>query len=168
MLAFALLALGCTGPATAQRGTSLYPIANTHLRPGKVARLNTLLPGGSAPGAGTTSFITSVDGRDVSTVDTAFELLPGCHFVKTATDLVVTGQNATFTAQLEPRVFAFRMRAGFEYSVIVQVADPPASATPGSVYGMERDPNGARTQEIEATTSAGDIPACRAWTPPPS
>ena len=169
-LAWAALAfaLGCLGPATEQRGgTALYPNGLGHLPPAQVARLDALLPGGTAPGGGTTSFIMSVDGRDVSALDTAFELYPGCHLVKTASGLVVTGQNVTFTAQLGPRVFPFRMKAGYEYSVVVRVADPSVSVSHVDIFGTERDPNGARTQEIRPAANVGDLQACKAWTPPP-
>jgi len=165
-LAFALLAFGCFAPGAAKRGTPLYTVANAPFQPNQVARLNALLPGGAAPGLGATSFITSVDGLEVSAVDSAFELLPGCHVVRTADSLVVAAGNTTLTAQLGSRVFAFQMKGGDEYTVVVQLADPSASISRVSVFGIERDPSGAQTQELQSATSADDVKACLARTPP--
>jgi hypothetical protein len=59
------------------------------------------------------------------------------------------------------------MKAGFEYEVVVQVPDTSVSVMRVSVFGTERDPNGARTQEVPAATSIADVQACREWTLPP-
>ncbi len=164
---FAFVALGCVGPGAVQRGTVLYPVGNGPLPINQVARLHSVMPGGSAPGGGSTSFIQTVDGRDVSTVDTAFELLPGCHLVQTAPNLVVATGRSILHAKLRKRLFPFRMKAGFEYEVVVQAPDSSVSLVRLSVLATERDPSGARTEDVPAATSADDVRACRAWTPPP-
>jgi hypothetical protein len=62
---------------------------------------------GSATGGGSTAFIKKVDDRDVSTIDTAFELLPGCHLVETAPSLLVATGITMFTAQLGKCFFPY-------------------------------------------------------------
>lgn len=124
------------------------------------------MPGGSSPGTGASSFIKTVDDRDVSTLDNPFELLPGCHLVATESNLVVANENISFRGEIGARVFPFRMKAGYEYAVVVEFSQSMGGDAHVSVNGVERDSTGKEIQTVSAATSADDLRACRAWTAP--
>jgi hypothetical protein len=167
-LSLVVLACGCFAPPAETRGTPLYQVGPERPPANQVASLGTILPGGSSPGGGASSFIKSIDGRDVSTTDTAFELLPGCHVVETQSGLVVTNETMTFRGQLGTRVFPFQMRAGYQYLVLVEFSPIAGGSVHVSVSGEERDARGTRMQQVAAAKSTADVTACRAWMPPPS
>jgi hypothetical protein len=167
VVAFAA-ACGCFAAPTAQRGYPLYQVGPERPPANQVASLATILPGGSTPGGGAISFIKSIDGRDVSTLEGAFELMPGCHVVETESGLVVTNETITFRGELGTRIFPFRMLPGHQYLVVVEFAPSMGSTVRVSVYAEERDASGARTQQVPPATSPAEVQACRAWTPPPS
>jgi len=160
-----LLAPGCMANRAAQRG---YPLYAGALPPDQVARLQVVVPGGAVPGSGATSFIKTVDGRDVSTLDSLFELLPGCHLVSTERSLLVGNGNVTVRGDLGPRVFPFRMKAGYEYAVVVEFGSFIGSSVRVSISGVERDPAGKQTETVPAATSLADLSACKAWHPTPN
>jgi hypothetical protein len=81
LLSLATAAVGCLAPP--ERGLPLYAAGAAAVPSGQVATLDVQVPFPSAPGAVRT-FIQSVDGRDVATLASPFELLPGCHVVETA------------------------------------------------------------------------------------
>jgi hypothetical protein len=81
ILSVVLVACGCLAPPSAQRGHALYPAATPRLPLDQVARLSVVVQLG-APQIGATAVIKSVDGREVGSAGTAFELLPGCHVVE--------------------------------------------------------------------------------------
>jgi hypothetical protein len=151
-------------PAVAQRGYALYPVANPPPAPGQVAQLNAIMPVGAGAGDGASSFIKAVDGRDVSALEAPFELLPGCHLVATDDKLVLANAAVSFSGLIGTRVFPFRMKAGHEYEVVVELTDTSGSSGRLSIYGVERTPTGA-TQTIPAASSPSDLQACRAWRP---
>jgi hypothetical protein len=161
-----LLALtpGCMANRAAQRG---YPLYAGTLPPDQVARLQVVTPGGAVPGSGATSFIKTVDGRDVSTLDSLFELLPGCHLVSTERSLLVGNENVTVRADLGTRVLPFRMKAGYEYAVVVEFGSFVGSTARASISAVERDPAGKQTETVPPATSLNDLSACKAWHPTP-
>ena len=161
-LAAAVLGTGCLAGPAGGRGSPLYPVGPAKPSPGEVATLDYRRPSGSAPGVGSPSFIRSVDGRDVSTLTAPFELLPGCHVVETAGRPVTAGKLAAYTGDLGPHLFALRMRAAHEYTV-VEEAEPVGGFASISVHAIERDPAGKQTQQIPASTGDSDVQACRAW-----
>jgi hypothetical protein len=101
-----------------------------------------------------------VDGRDVSTLDTAFELLPGCHVVQTASRLFVANEVMSWSGELGSRTFAFEMKPGYSYTVVVEFAEHMGNAASVSVYGVEQDPKGAETVKIAPLAPGADAQAC--------
>ena len=163
LLSLAPVAFGCIHGTTALRGYPLYAADGvTRLPGGEVAQLTVSMPVGASPGGGASAFITSIDGRDVSTLDSAFELRPGCHVVQTSNSFLVATENIRWSGNIGTRVFPFRMKAGFEYSVIVELIESLGGGRV-SVSSVERDPSGAQTQVIEPATSPLDEQACRTW-----
>ena len=168
LLSLALSGSGCAAGTTAARGYPLYTVgAATSLPSNQVAQLSTSMPGGAAPGGGSASFIKTVDGRDVATLDTAFELLPGCHIVETDSNFLVSNQAVTWRGNIGTRVFPLRMRAGCMYTIVVELAESFGRGRV-SVYGVEKDPSGALTQVISAAKSPDEVRGCRAWKAPGS
>lgn len=159
-----LLVSGCLATPVAQRGTPLYPAPNGPLPAGQVARLRVVMPGGVTPGAGASSFIRTVDGREVGE-GTVFELLPGCHVVETQRYVVVSNPNTSFQALLPTLVFPFRMTAGHEYDVVVVMTEPMGSTAQLMVSAQSRNPATGQTTDVRPATGEADLAACRDWKP---
>jgi hypothetical protein len=164
LLTTVVLLCSACAPAVAQLGYALYPATNPPPAPGQVAQLNAIMPVGAGAGDGASSFIKSVDGRDVSALEPPLELLPGCHLVVTDNKLVLANEAVSFSGLVGTRVFPFRMKAGHEYEIVVELTDTSGSSGRLSIYGVERTPTGA-TQTIPPASSPSDLQACRAWRP---
>jgi hypothetical protein len=96
------------------RGYPLYPSSAAPPPPDEIARL--------------VGPITSVDGRDVSTLGGAFELLPGCHAVRTqGQPLDSTNYTAVSGGRPRAMYFVLPMRPGHSY-FIKQVSRTDVSA----------------------------------------
>jgi hypothetical protein len=161
-LSVAFIALRCVR-AEQPPGYPLYPNAGARLPREQVAQLTSSMPGGSAVGAGSLAFIKAIDGRDVSTLDTAFELLQGCHIVETASRLLITNEVMTWHGDIGMRTFAFRMRAGHSYTVKVELVQSMGSSGRVLLFGVEQNSTGTETERIEVAKSAADLQACQAW-----
>ncbi len=168
VLAFgsAVAMAGCFAAGADVRGYPLYSAAEGRLPSSRVAKLSASLPGGASPGVGAAAFIKTVDGREVSTLDTAFELLPGCHIVQTQSRLLVTNEVMSWSGELGSRTFPFRMKPGHTYTVVVELAERFGGTARVSVYGIEQDSSGRTTQTIPPATQAEQVRACQAWAPP--
>jgi hypothetical protein len=152
---------GCMGARTETRGYPLYPESGARPPPAVVAKLSASLPGGAAPSGGSATFIKAVDGRDVSTLDTAFELLPGCHVVETDSRLFVANEVMSWSGEIGSRTFAFEMKPGYSYTVVVELAERMGGSAGVSVYGVEQDERGAETVKIAPLASGAEAQACR-------
>ena len=167
-IACGLIACGCLAPPSAQRGHPLYPATTPRLPLDQIARLRIDLQGVVPPQMGATAFVKSVDGREVGSVDTAFELLPGCHVVEIEHRPYYrsAGRGGTdFPGPVATRVFPFHMKAGHEYVVVVryEIGSYPRS----SAHGVETDPSGEHVQVIAEATSPRDVQACGTSPHPP-
>jgi hypothetical protein len=152
---------GCLATPMASRGYPLYPESGGRLAADQVARLSTLLPGGAAPSGGATSFIKAIDGRTVAGLDTAFELLPGCHVVETERRLVLSSANMSWTVDLGPRAFVFHMKPGHAYTVVVEMAESGGGTARFSVHGTEQSPGGVQMGAVSPTDPVLAAAACR-------
>lgn len=88
-LLLAALTLSCIHAPEQPPGYPLYPTSGTRPARDQVAELVTSMPGGSSFGGGSEALIKKVDGKDVGTLDSSFELLPGCHIVQTSSRLLI-------------------------------------------------------------------------------
>jgi hypothetical protein len=157
-------AAGCL--AAPERGTPLYSPGAAPLPAGQVATLEVQVANPSTR-AGTRTFIEAIDGRNVATLASPFELLPGCHIVETAPHTMNTGGRWVYLpTSSATHVFPIRMEAGHAYRVVETWSMPYGPQATLSVRAVERDWTGAETQELPAATSDADVQACRAWTPP--
>lgn len=125
----------------------------------KVAELVTSMPGGASAGGGSSAFIKSVDGKDVSGLDTAFELMPGCHTVETASQLLVSNEVISWSGEVGARTFAFQMKAGHTYIVNVELRENMGSARV-LIYGIEQDQAGREVQRVEAAKTEQEVRSC--------
>jgi hypothetical protein len=156
------LSLACAHTVAQPSGYPLYANSGARLPHDRVAQLTTLMPGGSSVGGGSAAFIKAVDGKDVSTLDTSFELLPGCHIVQTARELLVANQAITWRGELGSRAFAFHMKPGNTYIVKVDLQEGMSGSARVLVYGIEQDAAGGEVQRLEPTKSMDELRACRA------
>lgn len=161
-LLVAALSLSCVHAGEQPPGYPLYPNSGTRMPRDRVAELTTSMPGGSSVGAGSSAFIKAVDGKDVSTLDTSFELVPGCHLVQTASQLLIANQAITWHGELGSRVFAFQMKPGNTYIVKVELVESMGGTARVLVYGIEQNAAGGEVQRLEPAKSKDDLRACMA------
>lgn len=155
-----MLIAGCGTSSGAFQGYPLYPVSGQRLPDSKIARLSVKLPYGGGPGSGATSFIKAVDRRDVSALDPVFDLLPGCHAVETESHFMMTNGNITWTGELGSRGFAFPMKAGFQYVIVVELRESMGGSGRILVTGVEQDASGKQTREFPAVPPAVALQLC--------
>lgn len=156
------LTLSCVrGNVEEPPGYPLYSNSGARLPRDQVAELQTSMPGGASVGGGSSSFIEMVDGKDVSTTSASFELLPGCHLVKTASRLVIANPTLIWHGQMGHKVFALQMKAGNTYVVKLDLIDHGDGTARSEVYAIEQDAAGSRVQRIEPVKSADEIRGCQ-------
>jgi hypothetical protein len=86
----------------------LYPNPERHLDASKVAKLVALT---NAPVSA--ALLKSVDGKDVTDQGAqAFDLLPGCHVVQTAKNLMIASDYVVWRGAIGSRTFALRIKPG--------------------------------------------------------
>jgi TonB family protein len=138
--------LACASPQT--RGYPLYPQTGP-------------LPDASAV-AELSGYVRSVDGQSVSGYGTVFELLPGCHIVRTPQHWGQSNSLANGVSVTTPElVFALPMRAGHSYEIALIVGDMTAPSANVDVKAYERDAQGSTVQTFSIAQSSRDIAECR-------
>jgi hypothetical protein len=118
----------------------------------------------------TRTFIEAIDGRNVASLSSPFELLPGCHVVETAPHWVSNRRRYVYMPGDGSGIHAFpiRMAAGHAYAVVERWSMPSGALATLTVHAVERDGTGAEIQEFPAAaTSDAAVQSCRASTPPP-
>jgi len=123
----------------------LYP--GDRLGPGQVATLG--------------GYVAWVDGRDVSALGGAFELLPGCHVVTTPTHWGSMYGQGGRSASTGAVTFAVPMQPGYHYLVV-----STAEGTSGPTFHTrtrvdETDPAGNPVRTLERVKTAPELTACR-------
>jgi hypothetical protein len=148
------------GCASTPRGYPLYSESIGRLPVAHVARLNTSMPVGASPYGGAASFIRAVDGWQVSHLDRAFELLPGCHVVETEGRVIVASGNTTQSPAVGSQAFVLHMKPGYEYVVVVEMYEGMTDPAPMLVHTVEKDPSGAPTGTVAPVDPAAAAQAC--------
>lgn len=142
--------LGCAGCiAGSSRGVPLYTAAE---RPG-VDQVATL--GG---------YVATVDGREVRSSGTVFELLPGCHFIETPQKWGGENPSGGLVAITGTHLFVVPMVATHSYVV---VSDTVTLGLNGSL-SLRMDETDAGGQPVRSFLPYGtpaEIEACRRWRP---
>jgi hypothetical protein len=97
--------------------------------------------------------LASVDGADVSSLGSAFEVLPGCHVVLTRNEAVESTNTVTALGQTGGRAFVISMKPGYSFyfrrEVTGQVTAAVGNGLGAHVFADERDPSGASRRSIE-------------------
>jgi hypothetical protein len=109
-------------------------------------------------------YVATVDGREVRSLGSVFELLPGCHFVETPKQWGGQNPSGGLVATTGTQMFAVPMLATHNYVVVTDT--------------VTNGPNGSLTIRIDETDVAGllvrsfppyatraEIEACRQWRP---
>jgi hypothetical protein len=141
----ALFVTGCVGGVG--RGYPLYAPAEVPLEPGQVARLS--------------GYVHDVDGRDVTEHGSTFELLPGCHVIGTLSKWgTFDPRSGGVSADTGRWVYAIPMKAGYAYTITVDI--PSSSAPTGDVFVIARefDARGDATRSFAPVRTAQDVSAC--------
>src|ERR1017187_308401 len=130
--------------------------------------------------------IATVDGREVASKGTVFELLPGCHVVTLQRKIGAGSDDGAWSADLSPIVYAFRMRRGHRYSIEPSVRFGPGSqlalddesqvhanveilGAAGSTHGQltiaarELDSTGAVVRVLPPARGGKDVEGCKSW-----
>jgi len=157
-LAF-VLATGCAPSAGEVPGYPLYSNTQVRLPADRIAHL-----AGTCTGAECIPPIKLIDGQDVSSYGSAFDLLPGCHVVALDTNVVAGNVYVSWHGSSAPVVFALRMKAGDRYVIQRDIVENMGQEGRLVTTAREEDARGASTP-IEPVKIADEIGACRAWQP---
>jgi hypothetical protein len=153
--------VGCAGTVGTTPGYPLYKTEPARLPDNQIARLGTKLPLGGGPGVGATSFIKAVDGRNVSNIDSIFDLLPGCHVIQTESRFVMGNDNVTWQAELGSRVFALEMKPAHVYFIVVELIEGMGGSGRIKVFATEEDATGKQTGTFPPPATLSDAMKCR-------
>jgi len=143
-----LLALSfsaCIAPQ--ERVEPLYPVTEPRPRREEVAQIG--------------GYILSIDDRQVSE-GRLFEVLPGCHVVRTPARWGRTDSSAVVTVDTGNRTFGLLTRPGYTYVVEVSIEHMGGGSSGRAIFRVtEKDLDGRKTQGFGAMTSDEDIEECR-------
>ena len=141
--------IGGCAPSVNAPGYPLYPSSAMAMAPDEIARLY-----GPA---------TSVDGRDVSTLGGAFELLPGCHTVVTAGQpLDSTTYTAVSGGRPRGKYFVLPMRPGYAYYIKQVSSTDVSTISPITVTTfVEEFDHGGASQKVFRPVKPGAPADCQ-------
>ncbi len=123
----AVLCAACTA-LTERRGKPLYAVPAQPLARSQVAVIG--------------GYVGEVDGRDVSEETGPFEVLPGCHVVRTLAQWGAQEADGELIAETGRVPFALPMKAGHYYELKVLTSGPSAPSGTYTIEAIETDPQG--------------------------
>ena len=138
--------VGCVGHV---RAYPFYPNPEVRREPAKIARL--------------TGIVATVDGVDVASHGSTFDLAPGCHVVTLVKKIGEFGQHEPWSADVPPRVYAFKMTAGHAYAIEHRVQMGSDRNGTVTVSAIERDGQGTVVGPVSPSRGAQEIEECRQW-----
>ena len=142
----ALAASGCVGQV---RAVPLYPNHGQRFAHDKLAMLQ-------GP-------IGTVDGLNVESMGTSFDLLPGCHLVTLRSKIGEGNERGAWSADLHPMLFAFKMKPGYLYAFDYHADFDSAGHGQLVMAARELDPSGATVSLTLPVRDGRDIDECRSW-----
>src|SRR5260221_2924282 len=129
--------------APQERVEPLYPVTDPRLRREEVAQIG--------------GYILSIDDRQVSE-GRLFEVLPGCHVVRTPARWGRTDSSAVVTVDTGNRTFGLLTRPGYTYVIEVSIEHMGGGPSGRAIFRVtEKDLDGRKTQGFGAMTSDEDI-----------
>jgi hypothetical protein len=105
-------------------------------------------------------YVGSVDDRDVRELSGPFELLPGCHLVRTRTEWGAGSTGGAVVAKTGAVPFALAMRGAHTYQIEVRSGQITGPMTSITIVTVEKDLEGNVTREIPPASSQADVDAC--------
>lgn len=107
--------------------------------------------------------IHSVDGQYVQDLGGTFDLLPGCHVIKTPPRWTTSDGSGGHTwVEMTPATYALRMKAGHRYSITIEVTGAEAKLTL-RLRGTEVDSDGNLLASLAPVTTSDDLEQCGQW-----
>jgi hypothetical protein len=144
--ALALVTSCLTGSS---RGHALYPATNPAPKRDEVARL--------------AGYIEHVDGREVSSFGSSFELLPGCHIVQTPSEWGTFGAIGGVIVKTGHLVFPLPMQAARQYVIAIRTTDTSGPVANAVIEATETDLEGNILHVFSPARSPAEEDACRKW-----
>jgi hypothetical protein len=108
------------------------------------------------PTANISGPVAYVDGKPARRRGAFFPVRPGCHVVRTDTNMVTSTDQVTVRVTIEPADFALPTRAGYEYFIERQFYDDRVR-----IQAHERDASGKVVQSFFPTKDEAELKACR-------
>lgn len=106
-------------------------------------------------------YVHYVDDVDVSKLATSFEVLPGCHLIRTPESWGKMDIAGGIIIETGEQLLALPMKGGHFYLVEVVATNISGPVGEGYLRASERDPSGEVTRTWGPVTSQADIDACR-------
>ena len=88
--------------------------------------------------------------------------------VQTGTNFVLASTAVMWTGQLPSVAFAFAMKAGYEYLVVVELREGMSGTGRIGIHGVEQDATGKETATFPPMSPRMAAQACAAKTPAPA
>jgi hypothetical protein len=129
------------------RGSALYPQSGASPLP--LAQVATL-----------SGHVAEVDGTDVTSLMPPYELLPGCHIVRTPERWGAVGTDMSMAAQTGMLPFALPMRAAHSYVVEVRTQLQTGIAGRIEIRAVETNASGEQTGVFPVTSDRSELEAC--------
>jgi hypothetical protein len=137
--------VACGSPIE-RRGKALYPAPAQPLPRSEVAVIG--------------GYVGEIDGRDISEETGVFEVLPGCHVVRTLSRWGATEADGEMSAETGRVPFALPMKGGHWYEIKVVTSGPSAPVGTYVIEAIETDPAGNPSQTFSPTTEQSELDAC--------
>jgi hypothetical protein len=106
-------------------------------------------------------YVQYVDGQDVSSHGSHFELMPGCHVVVTPRSWGKS--EGTFGAVVVPTghvAYAMDMRAGHDYLIDVRITEFSGPHGSAEIVAYERGPGGSGTAQLTPASTEAEVKTC--------
>jgi hypothetical protein len=147
--ALALVTSCLTGTS---RGHALYPATDPPPKREEVARL--------------AGYVEHVDGQEVASLGSSFELLPGCHIVQTPSEWGSFGSVGGVIVKTGHLVFALPMQAAHQYVIAIRTTYTSGPVGNAAIEATETDLEGNIIHVFSPARSAAEEDACRKWKAP--
>jgi len=104
-----------------------------------------------------------VDGADVESRGTTFQVLPGCHVVVLKPKIGAGSELGAWSADLGFVAYAFRMLPGRLYSIEPETSFGSAGHGTVRINAYERSADGSVASTVMPIRGDGDVEVCQAW-----
>ncbi len=146
----------CGTPLSELPAYPLYPNPGRQHAASEVAKLV-----GTSNAQMSAPIIKAVDGRVVADTSLpAFALLPGCHIVQTANNIMLANEYIAWRGSIGSATFAFAMKPGHTYIIRASLRQGIGNTAEVLYRGQEQDSTGKTTAEFDPVRNIEEINAC--------